>query len=352
MNLFDSAIQKENRLRPPVWFMRQAGRYHSHYRKLREQYSFVELCKRPEVACEVTLGPIHEFDFDAAILFSDLLFPLEAMGMGLRYEEGPKLDWHLRDLEDLKKLQGGADLVEKVSFQGKALERIRKQLSTERSLLGFVGGPFTLFCYAVEGSHQGSLDSAREGLRDGRYSGFFEKLGDLLVENMILQAKSGADAVAIFDTCAGEVDPDTYREVIIPGLRWVMEKFKQECLHTPLVYYSKGMGPTHWQSLKGLPLACLGVDWNHDLKEMLLKWSDFWAIQGNIDPHWLFLDPQELENKLRKVFDSIKSLPLIHRRAWICGLGHGVLPKTPEENVKLFLRLQKEIFTDELRSSR
>src|SRR4051812_34948911 len=102
MSLIRAAISKQNFSRPPVWFMRQAGRYHSHYQKLRQNYSFVEICKKPEIACEATMGPIRDFGFDSAILFSDLLFPLEAMGMGLKYEDGPVLDWHLREISDLK----------------------------------------------------------------------------------------------------------------------------------------------------------------------------------------------------------------------------------------------------------
>ena len=108
---FAAAAGKANLGRPPVWFMRQAGRYHGHYQELRRQYSFIDLCKLPHIACEATMGPIRDFDFDAAIMFSDLLFPLEAMGMGLKYEPGPKLDWHLKSKSDLNRLQGGASLV-------------------------------------------------------------------------------------------------------------------------------------------------------------------------------------------------------------------------------------------------
>src|SRR5258708_1210675 len=116
-NLFLKTIRRENDKRPPVWMMRQAGRYHAHYQELRKTNSFIDLCKKTEVACEATMGPIRDFDFDAAILFSDLLFPLEAMGMGLRYEEGPKLDWHLQNISDLNRLQGGAKLASQLAFQ-------------------------------------------------------------------------------------------------------------------------------------------------------------------------------------------------------------------------------------------
>lgn len=345
MTLYQAAIHRRNQGRPPVWMMRQAGRYHSHYQQLKKKYSFIELCKNPEVACEVTLGPIREFDFDAAILFSDLLFPLEAMGMGLKYEEGPKLDWNLRDVSDLEKLRSGRDLVENLQFQSQALQLIRAQLPIEKSLLGFVGGPLTLYCYAVEGSHQGHLTSAREGFLDGRWEGFFEKLKDLLVENMLLQAQSGADAIAVLDTCAGEFDSDLYREQVVPMLRMVFENFTQRS-STPLIYYSKGTGPSHWESLKSLPISCLGIDWRHSLTETLRDWSETWAIQGNVDPHWLFLETSELEKRLRALFESVKNLPLRYRQAWVCGLGHGVLPKTPEANVHAFLRIQREIFSE------
>jgi len=344
MNLFEATIQRQNRSRPPVWLMRQAGRYHSHYQELRKKYSFIDLCKRPEVACEATMGPIRDFDFDAAILFSDLLFPLEAMGMGLKYEEGPKLDWHLREASDLNRLQGGKGLVDRLGFQAEALQLIRKELSRDKGLLGFVGGPLTLYCYAVEGSHKGNLDSARSGLKDGRFSGFFEKLSELLVENMVLQATAGADVIAVMDTCAGEFDPGIFRVDVVPQIQHVLNEFKRRCPSTAVVYYSKGTGPAHWESLKGLPFQGLGIDWNHDLAHVLSTWGREWAIQGNIDPHWLFLDSGELESRLRKVFNSVKSLPAECRKGWICGLGHGVLPKTPVENVRLFLKLQKEIF--------
>jgi uroporphyrinogen decarboxylase len=125
-----------------------------------------------------------------------------------------------------------------------------------------------------------------------------------------------------------------------------MEKFKERCPATPLVYYSKGTGPDHWKSLIGMPISCLGIDWRQDLKQVLESWTDHWSIQGNIDPSWLFLDSIELESRLRKIFQGVKDLPQTHRRGWVCGLGHGVLPKTPESNVRLFLKLQKEYFSE------
>ncbi len=344
MNLFQAAIRRQNDGRPPVWFMRQAGRYHSHYQNLKKTHSFMELCKKPAVACETTMGPIRDFDFDAAILFSDLLFPLEVMGMDLEYSPGPKLGWYLKSIADLSRLRGGRELVSGLAYQGDAMRLIRQELNPSKGLLGFVGGPLTLFCYAVEGSHAGSLDSAREGLKDGRFDGFNERLLDLLAENMAMQARAGADTVAVLDTCAGEFDSSTYREKIVPVLRDLFTRFQKLCPEFPISYYSKGTGPEHWKSLADLPISYLGIDWNHDISRVLVEWGSRWAIQGNVDPEWMLLEPRDLEPKLREVFARVKALPSSARRGWICGLGHGILQKTPESNVRLFLKLQREVF--------
>lgn len=343
-SLFRAALKRQNNARPPVWFMRQAGRYHSHYQEMKKRYSFIELCKIPEAACETTMGPIRDFDFDAAILFSDLLFPLEAMGMGLAYDPGPKLGWYLRERSDLARLQGGRELASHMSFQADAMRLIRAALPEEKGLLGFVGGPLTLFFYAAAGSHHGDLTSAHEGMKDGRYEGFLEKLLDLLAENMALQARAGADTIAVLDTCGGEVELSTYREKVVPALDALLSRFKRLCPDTPVTYYSKGTGPAYWEELTCLPIGCIGFDWRQSLKEALLRYGNHWAIQGNIDPEWLFLDPVELEKRLRESFGVIRALPSSARQGWISGLGHGVIQKTPESSVRLFLRLQKEIF--------
>ncbi|MCM2323257.1 MAG: uroporphyrinogen decarboxylase [Oligoflexia bacterium] len=344
MNLFQKTLARQNDSRPPVWFMRQAGRYHSHYQKLKERYSFIELCRKPEVACEATMGPIRDFDFDAAILFSDLLFPLEAMGLGLTYDPGPKLDRRLDTLDDVRRLQGGAAMAEKLAFQGRAMELIRKELPASKGLLGFVGGPATLFCYATEGSHSGELKSALRGMRDGRFDAFYEKLADLLAENMAIQARAGADTIMIIDTSAGEFDPVTYAEIEVRALKDVIARFQVRCPGVPVSYYSKGTGPVHWKALEGLPLACVGFDWVEPIHSLLTSWGKRAAVQGNFDPHLLFLEPAELETRIRAFFADALAVPRDARRGWVCGLGHGVLPKTPEKSIRLFLRLQREIF--------
>lgn len=349
LNSFQKTLRKENTERPPVWFMRQAGRYHSHYQGLRKKYSFIDLCKIPEVACEVTMGPINEFNFDAAILFSDLLFPLEEMGMGLRYEPGPKLDWYLKEKTDLSRLKSGASLAKGLQYQADAMKLIRKTLSPEKGLLGFVGGPLTLYFYAVAGSHQSSTPemwkTALDGMKNGLYLGFCEKLEDFLAENMALQARAGADTVAMLDTCGGEVDVDTYSEIVRPTIDRVLKKYHAIVSNVPVTYYSKGTDERYWKTLVDSPIAAIGVDWRVDLAQTLDRWSDRFVIQGNIDPDWMLLPANQLEEKVRAVFSKVKALPASKRRGWVSGLGHGVLQTTPESNVHLWLKIQKEMFS-------
>ena len=343
-SLLQQAIARRNPGRPPVWFMRQAGRYHRHYQRLRARHDFMQLCKRPQLAVEVTLGPIEDFGFDAAILFSDLLFPLEAMGMGLRYEPGPKLDWHLRHTGDLARLQGGAPRAAHMSFQAEAIALLRTRLPADRSLIGFVGGPFTLYAYAVAGSHEGFARDGVAGLDNGLYRGFNQQLCELLAANMALQAEAGADCVAIFDTAAGTLSAGEFARLAAPALAGVVREFRNRCPHTPLIYYSRDTGPEHWAALRDIDLQCLGIDWRHDLRDALLGQSDRWGVQGNIDPQWLLLPAAELETRLRSLFAGVLALPAAQRAAWVCGLGHGVLQQTPEDNVRLVLNVQREMF--------
>jgi uroporphyrinogen decarboxylase len=342
--LLGKALARRNAGRPPVWFMRQAGRYHRHYQALRARHEFIELCKNPALATEVTMGPIEDFGFDAAILFSDLLFPLEAMGMGLSYEPGPKLGWYLRDIGDLAKLAGGAARASHMNFQAEAIVRLKQRLPRDRALIGFVGGPFTLYAYAVAGSHEGFARQGLTGLASGLYSGFCEQLVPMLAANMALQAEAGADCVALFDTAAGTVDATQFATVVVEPLAATLREFRRRCPDTPVIYYSRDTGPDHWQALRPLGIQCLGVDWRHDLADTLQAQTPHWAVQGNIDPEWLHLPAAELEQKVRAVFERVLRLTPQERAAWVCGLGHGVLQHTPEDNVRLVLRIQREMF--------
>lgn len=323
----------------PVWFMRQAGRYHSHYQNIKKDSDFMTMCKNPVKACEVTLGPIEDFGFNAAILFSDLLFPLEQLGMGLSYHSGPPtLEWHLESIEDIKKLKITQTSEDFYDFQSKACQLLKEKLPKDVTLIGFVGAPFTLYTYAVEGSHAGNLVSAKKGLFDGRFEAFCQILMPELLGEMLVQAQNGAQAVALFDTAAGELCLADYKEFIVPKISSLLKSFKEKSPTTKVIYYSK-----HTQAgfINALDLTCIdviGVDWRCDLVEIQKILPSDKFIQGNIDPAWLHLPWEVLEKKALKYFSELRERGLNFNR-WVVGLGHGVLIQTPEENVRKLVKL-------------
>lgn len=326
----------------PVWFMRQAGRYHSHYQGIKKNSDFMSMCKDPKLATEVTLGPIEDFKFNAAILFSDLLFPLEQLGMGLSYHSGPPtLAWHLKSAADIPKLKVVKPAKEFYQFQGEACKLLREKLPKDVTLLGFVGAPFTLYTYAVEGSHAGNLVSAKQGLYDGRFEAFTKILMPELLQEMLIQAQNGAQAVALFDTAAGELTSDDFKELIVPKITELLKAFKEKSPHTKVIYYSKHTQACHIKVLDLTHIDVIGVDWRCDLVEIQKLLPPHVFIQGNLDPAWLHLPWPLLEKKAKAYYKDLKDRGLDFKR-WVAGLGHGVLIETPEENVKNLVRLIQE----------
>lgn len=336
-DIFDNRRQKDGKTHVPVWFMRQAGRYHAHYQGIKARSDFISMCKTPELACEVTMGPINDFKFDAAILFSDLLFPLEHLGTGLRYDPGPKLDWHLDSVAKLESLKELAPAQEFFKFQKDACALLKKALPTDRTLLGFVGGPFTLYTYVTEGLHDGNLVSAKRGLHDGRWEGFLQKLIPNLITEMRVQAEGGADAVCLFDTAAGELSPGDYGRYIVPSLKAVMEGFKKVCPNTKITYYSKHTQRAHMEYLHDFPIDTIGIDWRCDLVEIQKMFPNKF-VQGNFDPIWLHL-PQDIMISNLKAWHKELMNRGLNPAKWICGLGHGVTIQTPEDNVRKAVEL-------------
>ena len=390
---FQNALARRSQSSPPIWLMRQAGRYHKHYQALREKYSFMDLCKRPELAAEVALGPVLDFDFDAAILFSDLLFPLEALGMGLEYtDRGPQLEWRLNE-QTISQLRSVEEARPHLLFQGDAVRATRERLPSSRSLIGFAGGPWTLFAYAVEGSHKGSLIESKKLI--ALFPRFCEVMVPLLARSIELQLNSGAELVMIFDTAAGELSPNVFKAEIVPQLRVLTEKVSFESLSkeprsgevfienqhelppgssfrsetdsafahkwaqrgdgsdrfykhriptglfpdASIGYYSKGTQPAHLRhALFTDGFAGIGVDHRWDLREAFDLFPKGF-VQGNFDQALLLCEPAELKRQLRGYLEPLVN----HSRAgWVCGLGHGVLPDTPEDNVKLFVDTIRE----------
>lgn len=342
-DIFDKRRTSAGKTHVPVWFMRQAGRYHAHYQAIKAKSDFITMCKNPQLACDVTMGPIEEFKFDAAILFSDLLFPLEHLGTGLRYDPGPKLDWHLAKVSQLASLKELAPAEKFFAFQKDACALLKKTLPSDRTLLGFVGGPFTLYTYVTEGLHDGNLVSAKQGLHDGRWEGFLEKLLPNLITEMRVQAEGGADAVCIFDTAAGELSPGDYARFVVPALKTLMTGFKQACPTKRITYYSKHTQRAHLEHLHGLPIDVIGVDWRCDLVEVQKMFPGKF-VQGNFDPVWLHLPQNVLVENLRAWHQDLVKRGLDQSK-WICGLGHGVTIQTPEANVKRAVELVHAEFT-------
>lgn len=333
---FQNAIKGVPQAVPPVWFMRQAGRYHKHYQALRREHSFMDLCKKPDLAAEVALGPIQDFDFDVAILFSDLLFPLEALGMGLKYDPAPELGFQLTPakLKDLKSVRAA---IEDLHFQKDALHATRKVLPKDKSLIGFVGGPWTLFTYAVEGGHKGNLTASKTGV--DLYHKFCESLLPLLEMNIRLQLEGGAEVVMMFDTAAGELSPTLFALNVAPHLKTLAETFPGK-----LGYYSKGTVPAHLAAVRSCPAFLgFGVDHRFDLAEELLR-QRHGFVQGNFDQALLFSSPEDFEKRMNEYFEPLRRLTPDQRRFWVSGLGHGVLPNTPEENVRRFVKRVREVF--------
>jgi uroporphyrinogen decarboxylase len=283
----------------------------------------------------VAVNAVHEFGFDAAILFSDLLFHLDAIGLPVRYDDtGPKLSRRLDDdvLASMPDLDCAAA---RLAFQADAVAETRQRLPAATGLIGFVGGPWTLFVYATEGTHAGSLMRAKASLP--LYRRFADVMVPLLARTARAQLEAGADVVMVLDTAAGEVSPDIFRQWLAPDLARLAASLPDR-----LGYYVRGLHPAHLGGDPGAlgPWAGLGVDWRWHLPDLLADTRRRGFVQGNFDPALLAeLSGSGLRDAMLRFLEPIAALPADSRRGWICGLGHGVLPSTPEANVRQFVEL-------------
>lgn len=334
---YKNAIMGKRQTTPPIWMMRQAGRYQSSYRRLREKYTFGELCQTPELAAQVAMLPIQEFDFDLAILFSDILFPLEALGIPLEYSPAPKLGFGLTPA-NISQLKPWQEAAQSLQFQAEAIRLTREALPQEKSLIGFIGGPVTLFSYAVENEHKGNLTKTKTNYT--LFQKFCEKIEPLLVENIQSQLDAGAELVMIFDTAAGELSYSDFLRFVVPGLKTISERHPQKT-----GYFAKAVHLDHVLAIQSAcpKLAGFGFDYRFDLSKVFGQTQGF--VQGNFDPNLLFLPKADLSVKLDEYIESIKAVRPEKRAAWVCGLGHGVLPKTPEANVRFFIEKIRKAFS-------
>ena len=325
---------------PPIWFMRQAGRYHSHYQNLRKRHSFMELCKNPELSAEVALGPMKDFDFDVSILFSDLLFPLESMGLKLDYNPGPVFERKMtkKNLQEMNQ----DDLLEKraegLKFQKKALLCTRERLPQNKSLIGFVGGPWTLFTYAVE---KKVLESFLKEEKEGQemFDLFSKALLPILVKNIQWQVEGEAEVIMVFDSATGKLNSKLYSKYMLPLLQSLSSLYPEK-----LGYYSKGLSPEDLRPLLKFPWAGLGYDQSWRAEGWPLPQTKGF-FQGNFDPLLMLQDFKSFESSLNTYLSDWMKKTSEERKGWVCGLGHGVLPKTPQKNVKYFVKRVREAFS-------
>ena len=330
--LFLNSINNILQPTPPIWFMRQAGRYHSHYREFKKKYSFEELCKNPELSAEVACGPIDEFDFDVAILFSDILFILEGLGLSLKFEPGPIFSEEISS-NNAHKFNDVEKAINHLEFQKEAIQITKAKLSNNKSLIGFVGGPYTLIKYAVGKKNKITL-------KNDSFEILYLKntLVPLLIKNIELQLQAGAELVMIFDSGLKDIDLIDFENIYLDILKNISESFGKK-----VGYYAKGLGNNFFDFIMKLNFSGLGCDSANDLL-MLLRKKNRGFIQGNFDESKMLLNKNELKDELSKYCDSLLKLDVNERAGWICGLGHGINKDTPEENVHLFIETIRKNF--------
>ena len=335
-----SAALGEKVERPPVWMMRQAGRYMKIYRDLREKYpSFRERSENPNLSYEISMQPFHAFKPDGVILFSDILTPLPGMGINFEIIEskGPIIEEPIRNLSQIENLK---ELVpnESLFFVGEVLSSLKKDIGDNSTLLGFVGAPWTLAAYVVEGKSSKNYSiiksmAFREPILLHKLLDHFAKS---IGEYLKYQIKSGAQVVQIFDSWAGQLSPQDYDVFAGPYQKKVVEIVKKEYPDTPIILYISGSaGVIERMAKTGVDIVSL--DWTVDIEEASKRIPIDIGIQGNVDPGILFGEEKSIKNRIDDTFSKVKD------RKYILNLGHGILPGTPEENAKVFFEHGKSL---------
>lgn len=317
------ALYRRPLARPPVWIMRQAGRYLAEYRALRSRHSFQEAVSTPELAAEITLQPIRRFGFDAAIIFADIMTPLEAMGVEVTFDPGPRLNpWTLTEVASL-----GALDPERVEFVAETIRRVKKEVPDTTAVIGFAGAPVTLLAYLIEGGGSKEFMGFRSALRREPQvaKAALENLAEAMNAYLRLQVEAGADAVQLFDTWAGLLDRRHYARMAVPCARSALDS-----LGVPRIYFAPGA--SHTLDLQpAIGAEGFGVDWRLPIDEAWDRLGEV-AAQGNLDPAVLLSDPETIRASVRDVLDRVD-----HRPGHIFNLGHGINRRTPPEHVEILL---------------
>ena len=331
---FLRACRRQEVDRPPVWMMRQAGRYLPEYRAIRSGTDFLTLCKTPALAAEVSLQPWEILGVDAVIMFSDILIPVEAMGMHLELtEKGPVLDSPIRTGEAVQKLVN-FDPLDATPFVFETIEILKGQLKNEVPLIGFAGAPFTLASYMIEGGTTRNFAQIKGMMNrePALLHSLLEKISDVITIYLNAQIEAGVNAVQLFDTWAGELSPGDYEEFALAYETKVLGGLHRgpEGIGTPAILYINGCGSI-LERMATSGASVLSIDWRVDLEDARNRVGDQLAIQGNLDPCALLGTVESIQEKVDEML--LKGAGLGH----IANLGHGILPMTPVENAQAFV---------------
>jgi uroporphyrinogen decarboxylase len=320
----------------PVWFMRQAGRYMKQYRDVRARHGILEICKRPDLAATVTLQPVEVLDVDAAIIFADLLLPVEPMGLKLRFVEnkGPIIDNPIRVSSDIDSLSSAN--TDELGYVGESIQMVVRALAGKVPVIGFIGAPFTLASYMIEGG------SSRNYIRTKRmmyadetmWRRLMGKIVDVLAPFASLQVTAGARAIQVFDSWVGALGPDDYVRFVAPYSRALIERVRSTGV--PVIHFGTGASG-YFRELHAAGGDVMGCDWRINIDQAWMDISYRSAIQGNLDPVLLFAPIPELRIRIHELLKRTGSRP-----GHIFNLGHGILPETPVEHVKAAVQIVRE----------
>jgi uroporphyrinogen decarboxylase len=332
--LFLRACRFEPTERVPVWIMRQAGRYLPEYQAVRAKHTFLEICKTPEVAAEVSIQPHRVLGVDAIIVFSDILIVAEAMGLPLDVpDSGPVLSNPVRDAAGVAGLRE-FDPERETKFVGDAIRAICKAVGPTVPVIGFAAAPWTLACYMIEGRTRGDISRARRMLREEPkvVRELLEKIARATVGYLKAQIAAGAAVVQLFDTWAGELSTEEYDAFELPATQMVLQELAGES--APKILFAKGSA-RHLESMANSGANVLSVDWHTDLAEARKKLGTRVALQGNVDPSILLGPAEEIRRAARAAIEKTGGA------GHILNLGHGILPTTPVESARAFVQAGK-----------
>jgi uroporphyrinogen decarboxylase len=336
-HLLLQAARREPIARPPVWIMRQAGRYMPEFRALRAKYDFLTVCRTPELATEVTMQPIGPIGVDAAIIFSDILIPLTPMGMDVYFDDkGPHLSNPIRDVIAADRIRVPV-AAETVPFLGEALRMVKKELNGKLPLIGFAGAPWTLGAYMIEGGGSKNYSHIKRFMYNEpeAFHRLMDKLADTLIDYLRFQVESGADLLQIFESWGGVLSPDDFRTFAMPYTRKIIAGVKDTGV--PITLYMNGAGQV-LEDLAASGADVVGVDWRVDLGEAFDRIGDRVAIQGNMDPCKLYAPIPTIEAEVRRLAAQVAGRP-----GHIFNLGHGILPDVQVEHAQAFVRAVKAL---------